>query len=360
MPLVLGLVDALEARGVRAFGPHRAAARLEGSKSFMKRFCKQHGIPTAPFAVFDAPDDAERYLREHARDRGGPPLVVKADGLAGGKGVVVADDLEEALSAVDRIMRRGEFGSAGRLVVLEERLMGEEASFHVVCDGVRAIPLASAQDHKRIGDGDRGANTGGMGAYAPAGIVTPEVHERVMREIIGPTLSGMASEGTPFRGVMFVGLMIDRGIPRVLEYNVRLGDPEATVLVPLYDGDWFDLLDAAARGDVSRVRPRAANGAAMSVVMAAAGYPGKPRTGDPIEGLDLPLPRGAFVRHAGTSRAPDGRVVTSGGRVLAAGAHAPTLDEAARLAYQVVGRIHWQGEHHRHDIGARALARTFG
>jgi phosphoribosylamine--glycine ligase len=181
-----------------------------------------------------------------------------------------------------------------------------------------------------------------------------------MREIVSPTLAGMAAEGSPFRGVMFVGLMIDRGVPRVLEYNVRFGDPEATVLVPLYGGDWFGLLDASARGDLSRVRSQTVGGAAMSVVMAAAGYPGTSRTGDRIEGLDLPLPPGAFVRHAGTSRAPDGGVVTNGGRVLAAGAHASTLDRAARLAYEVVERIHWQGEHHRRDIGARALTRAFG
>lgn len=360
VPLVLGLVDALEGRGVRAFGPRRSAARLEGSKAFMKRFCQRHGIPTAPFAVFDAADAAERHLRQHAGDRRrpGPSLVVKTDGLAAGKGVVVADALEEACDAVDRIMRKREFGDAGRLVVLEERLAGEEASFHVVCDGTRAVALAPAQDHKRVGDGDHGPNTGGMGAYAPAGVVTPELHERVMREIVEPTLSGMAAEGAPFRGVMFVGLMIDRGAPHVLEYNVRFGDPEATVLVPMYDGDWFELLYAAAGGDVSRVPTGTASGAAISVVMAAAGYPGKAQAGDRVEGLDAPLSPGAFVRHAGTARAPDGSVVTSGGRVLAVGARAPTLEEAARIAYDAVDRIHWAGEHHRRDIGRLALVRT--
>jgi phosphoribosylamine--glycine ligase len=358
VPLVLGLVDALEVRGVCAFGPRRAAATLEGSKAFMKRFCERHGIPTAPFAVFDTADAAERHLREHMRERPArPPLVVKADGLAAGKGVVVADTVDEACDAVERIMRKREFGDAGRLAVLEERLPGEEASFHVVCDGTRAVALASAQDHKRVGDGDRGPNTGGMGAYAPAGIVTPEVHARVMQEIVEPTLAGMAAEGAPFRGVMFVGLMIECGIPRVLEYNVRFGDPEATVLVPMFSGCWFDLLDAAARGDVSRVQAGTASGAAMSVVMAAAGYPGTPRTGDRIEGLDAPLLPGAFVRHAGTSRAPDGAVVTHGGRVLAVGAHASTLEQAARIAYDVVDGIHWEGEHHRRDIGRHALAR---
>ncbi len=220
LPLTLGLVDALEARGLRAFGPSRAAARLEGSKAFMKRFCERHRIPTAAFAVFDDPDAAERHVRAAPR-----PLVVKADGLAAGKGVVVSSSAEEACAAIDRIMRKREFGDAGRTVVLEEHLAGEEASFHVVCDGARGVALAPAQDHKRVRDGDRGPNTGGMGAYAPAPVVTPEVHERVMREIVEPTLAGMAAEGTPVRGVLFVGLMIERGVPRVLEYNVRFGDP---------------------------------------------------------------------------------------------------------------------------------------
>jgi phosphoribosylamine--glycine ligase len=353
-PLTLGLVDALAARGVRAFGPSKAAARLEGSKAFMKRFCERHGIATASFAVFDDADAAER----HARAAAGP-LVVKADGLAAGKGVVVAATKDEACAAIDRMMRKGEFGDAGRTVVLEERLAGEEASFHVVCDGTRGIALAPAQDHKRVGDGDTGPNTGGMGAYAPAPVVGPGVHARVMKDVVEPTLAGLAAEGMPFRGVLFVGLMIDRGEPRVLEYNVRFGDPEATVLVPTYGGDWLELLDAAAAGDLSRVAaPPAPSGAALSIVMAAAGYPGKVRTGDRIEGLDRPLPPGAFVRHAGTARAPDGSVVTAGGRVLAVGAHAATLAEAARIAYTVADGIRWAGEHHRRDIGSRALERT--
>jgi phosphoribosylamine--glycine ligase len=360
LPLTLGLVDALEARGIRAFGPTQAAARLEGSKAFMKRFCERHRIPTARFAVFDDANAAEAHLRA-----AGQPLVVKADGLAAGKGVVVADSADEGCSAVDRFLRKRELGDAGATLVLEERLQGEEASFHVVCDGTRAWPLVAAQDHKRVGDGDRGPNTGGMGAYAPAPIVTPEVKARVMREIVEPTLAGMAAEGAPFRGVLFVGLMIHQGVPQVLEYNVRFGDPEATVLLPMYDGDLFELLDSAAAGDLTRAGwapggsgggSAAASGAALSVVMAAAGYPGKPRTGDAIEGLNAPLPPGAFVRHAGTTRAPDGRLLTNGGRVLAVGARAESLREAARIAYDVVARIRWAGEHHRSDIGQRALA----
>jgi phosphoribosylamine--glycine ligase len=350
-PLVLGLVDVLEARGIRAFGPRRAAAQLEGSKAFMKRFCLRHGVPTAPFAVFDDAARAEQHVREVGR-----PLVVKADGLAAGKGVVVPDSVDEARVAIDRLMRRREFGDAGRVVVLEERLEGEEASFHVVCDGTRAVALVAAQDHKRVADGDRGPNTGGMGAYAPAPVVTREVEARVMREIVEPTLAGMAAEGAPFRGVLFVGLMIDRGAPSVIEFNVRFGDPEATVLVPMYAGDWFELLDAVAAGDVSRAHGHTASGAAMSVVMAAAGYPGTPRTGDRIEGLGATIPSGAFVRHAGTSRRSDGAVVTSGGRVLTVGARAATLEAAARIAYHVVAGIRWEGEHHRGDVGHRALA----
>jgi phosphoribosylamine--glycine ligase len=353
LPLTLGLVDALGARGVRVFGPSRAAAQLEGSKAFMKRFCQRHRIPTARFEVFDDADAAERHVRSAPR-----PLVVKADGLAAGKGVVVSSSADEACDAIDRIMRQRAFGDAGRTVVVEELLAGEEASFHVICDGTRGIALAAAQDHKRVADGDRGPNTGGMGAYAPAPVVTPAVHDRVMREIVEPTLAGMAAEGAPLRGVLFVGLMIDRGEPRVLEYNVRFGDPEATVLVPTYGGDWFDLLDSAARGDLPSAPTAPAQRAALSIVMAAAGYPEAPRAGDRIEGLDAALAPGAFVYHAGTRREPDGSVVTSGGRVLAVGASAATLAEAARLAYETVARIRWDGEHHRRDIGGRALSRV--
>lgn len=349
-PLSLGLVDALAARGLRAFGPTRGAARLESSKAFMKRFCERHGIPTAAFAVFDDADAAVRHARASAR-----PPVVKADGLAAGKGVFVPDTTDEACVAIDRVMRQREFGEAGRYVVLEERLAGEEASFHVVCDGARAIALAPAQDHKRLGDDDTGPNTGGMGALAPAPAVTADVQQRVLSEIVRPTLDGMAAEGAPFRGVLFVGLMIERGMPRVLEFNVRFGDPEATVLVPTYSGDWFELLDASARGDLSSVPVAPFRGAALSVVMAAAGYPGRPRTGDRISGLERPHPPGSFVFHAGTRRTPDGAVETAGGRVLAAGAHATNLELAARLAYETVGQIHWAGEHHRRDIGRRAL-----
>jgi phosphoribosylamine--glycine ligase len=351
-PLVLGLVDALSGHGIPTFGPSKAAAQLEGSKAFMKRFCERHRIPTAGFRVFDDADAAERYVRGVGR-----PLVVKADGLAAGKGVVVCDGADDAAAAIDRVMRRREFGDAGATVVVEERLEGEEASFHVVCDGTSAVALAPAQDHKRVGDGDTGPNTGGMGAYAPAPVIGPAAHERVMREVVEPTLAGMASEGAPFRGVLFVGLMMQGGEPHVLEFNTRFGDPEATVLVPTYRGDWFELLNGAARGKLptGAASARRPDVASLAIVMAAAGYPAAPRSGDVIEGLETPLSPGAFVYHAGTKRAADGTIRTSGGRVLTVGASAPTLEEAARLAYRTVASIHWPGEHHRQDIGHRAL-----
>ncbi len=363
LPLTLGLVDRLVALGVRAFGPSAEAARLEGSKAFMKRFCSRHGIETAAYEVFDDAAKAEAYVRAQRR-----PLVVKADGLAAGKGVVVAADADEAVIAIDRFMRKRELGDAGSVVVVEDVLPGEEASFHVVCDGERYVALAAAQDHKRVGEGDAGPNTGGMGAYAPAPVVTDSVRETVLRAIVAPTVAGMAKEGMPFRGVLFVGLMIDAGEPRVLEYNVRFGDPETSVIVPLLAEELplIDLLDGAARGDL---RPaiaalgaarsaRARSDSAICVVMAAEGYPGKPRTGDPIAGLDQPLEGGAFVFHAGTSGRDDGAVVTAGGRVLAVGGRASSLDEAAAIAYRAVAKIGWEGEHHRRDIGHRARSRV--
>jgi phosphoribosylamine---glycine ligase len=348
LPLALGLVDALTGRGILAFGPSRAAAQLEASKAYMKRFLARHGIPTAPFEVHEDPVRAREYVR-----RRGAPIVVKADGLAAGKGVVVAASEAEAQGALERMMGDREFGDAGRTVVVEDVLPGEEASFHVVSDGERFVTFAAAQDHKRVRDGDRGPNTGGMGAYAPAPLVTPEVHGKVLDQIILPTLAAMKKEGAPFRGVLFAGLMIDAGEPRVLEFNVRFGDPEATVLLPLCDGDLLALLEGAARGhlpEVTGTRP----GSALSVVMAAEGYPGKPRTGDVIEGLGAQTEPGAFVLHAGTTRGEGGSVVTAGGRVLTVGAVGATLTEAAAKAYRTLGPIHFRGEHHRTDIGHRA------
>lgn len=350
-PLVAGLADALAGDAVPVFGPTRAAARLEGSKAFMKRFMQRHAIPTAAFDVFDDPAAATAHAR-----RAGHPLVVKTDGLAGGKGVVVASTVEETVAAIEAAMVGRAFGDAGRTVILEERLAGEEASFHVVCDGTRALALAPAQDHKRVRDGDAGPNTGGMGAYAPAPIVTPAVVARAMDEIVQPTLAGMLAEGCPFTGVLFVGLMIERGEPKVLEYNVRFGDPEACVLWPLLEGDPFALLDAAARGGLgaeheAMVRPKRT---AVAVVLAAQGYPGTPRTGDVIDGLDGDTDD-AFVLHAGTRARADGRVLTAGGRVLTVVGLGPSLRAAQGKAYERAGRVRWPGEHHRTDIGHLAL-----
>jgi phosphoribosylamine--glycine ligase len=349
-PLVLGLADALAEANIPCFGPSKAAARLEGSKAFMKAFLKRHRIPTAEFVVVSDRESAHAHVR-----RVGRPLVVKTDGLAAGKGVVVASTVEETLEAIDAAMVHGAFGDAGRTLVLEERLAGEEASFHVLCDGARALALPAAQDHKRIFDGDRGPNTGGMGAYAPAPIVTASVQAEVLRAVVEPTLRGLADEGTPFRGVLFVGLMIDQGKPRVLEFNVRFGDPEACVLLPLLPGDPFALLHGAAIGqlrDVPGVRP----GAALGVVMASEGYPASPRTGDAIEGLEAAAAlKDVLVFHAGTRRGDDGIVRTSGGRVLTVVGLGADLEVARRRAYEGVSRIRWRGEQHRSDIGWRAL-----
>jgi phosphoribosylamine--glycine ligase len=350
LPLTLGLVDRLAAYGIAAFGPSRAAARLEGSKVFMKEICKKAGAPTADFAVFTDASAATAHVRSAGR-----PLVVKADGLCAGKGVVVASSVEEACDAIDRMMVKRELGDAGAMVVIEELLPGEEASFHVVCDGTRAIPLVAAQDHKRVFDGDKGPNTGGMGAYAPAPVVTPQVADEVMTTIVEPVLRVMKEEGAEFRGVLFVGLMIENGVPRVLEFNVRFGDPETTVLVPMLDGDWLALLEGAARGDLSSFTPRTRPGAALAVVMASEKYPATPATGDVIAGLDdAANVQDTCVYHAGTKRTDQG-VVTAGGRVLTVSAHAPSLAEARERAYAAVARISWRGEHHRQDIGHRAL-----
>jgi len=352
LPLVKGVVDALEDVGVRVFGPTRRAAALEGSKIFMKEFLNRHEIPTAPFETFKDADAAEAYVREQDR-----ALVVKTDGLAAGKGVVVAKDADEALDAVRAAMRDRVFGEAGARVVIEDVLPGEEASFHVITDGERFLSLPAAQDHKRVFDGDRGPNTGGMGAYAPAAIVTNDLARAIEERVVVPTLRGMRAEGRPFRGVLFVGLMIDRASSSfsVLEFNVRFGDPEACVLVPLVDGSLFDLLHSASIGAMParteggvRVKP----GAALGVVMAAHGYPQKPRAGDAISGLDAV--RDARVYHAGT-RLDGERVVTSGGRVLCVTATGGDLRAARERAYEAVAKIHFDGEHHRTDIGARGL-----
>jgi phosphoribosylamine--glycine ligase len=349
-PLVRGLVDALREAGIDAFGPDRAAAQLEGSKAFSKQLMREAGVPTAAFEVFTDADAAERYLRAQNR-----PFVVKADGLAAGKGVVVAKDVEEAVAAVRAMLRDRAFGDAGARVVVEELLRGQEVSYHVVCDGERYVALAPAQDHKRIGDGDTGPNTGGMGAYSPPPVVTPEVEQKILARVVEPTLAAMKQRGTPFRGVLFVGLMIDAGEPQVLEYNVRFGDPETEVLMARLGSDVLPLLLGAARGDLSDVAVHWAAPCALCVVMASEGYPGSYPKGRPLLGLER-AGQEAIVFHAGTA-IENNKVVSAGGRVLAVTATGHSVDEAAARAYAVVSQIHFDGAQYRTDIGHHARRR---
>ena len=351
-PLVAGVVNALREHGIDAFGPDREAAQLEGSKIFSKEFMARHEIPTAGFAVFDDPDAATRYIEEAQR-----PLVVKADGLAAGKGVIVAANAAEAIAGVDRIMREREFGNAGDRVLIEECLVGEEVSYHVVSDGERFIPLAPAQDHKRAFDGDQGPNTGGMGAYSPPPVVTAEVEQKIIDRVIEPTLRGMAAEGRPFRGALFVGLMIVDGEPMVLEYNTRFGDPECQTLMTRWKGSVMPLIRGSARGDFGDLSLEWEAPASLCVVLASGGYPGRYEKGKPITGLEAAgaLPQ-VTVFHAGTALDGD-TVVTSGGRVLSITAIGATIDEAAERAYAAVDEIDFEGKQLRRDIGWRARTR---
>jgi phosphoribosylamine--glycine ligase len=350
-PLAAGLVDAFAAAGLRIFGPTRAAAQVEASKAFAKDFLARHAIPTAGYRVFEEPQGALAYVEQR-----GAPIVVKADGLAAGKGVVVAQSLDEARQAV-REMFCGSLGHAGARVVIEDFLEGEEASYIVVAAGTRYVPLASAQDHKRIFDGDRGPNTGGMGAYSPAPVVTPAVDARVRAEVIEPTLSGLAAEGRPFTGFLYAGLMIaPDGAPRVIEFNARLGDPEAEPILLRLDSDLLALLAAAVDGDPGRAPPRWKPQAAVGVVMAAAGYPGAIRTGDAIGGLNGAFDPRVKVFHAGTALA-GGEVATSGGRVLCVCALGGDVRAAQAQAYAAVSKIRWSGMQFRSDIGYRAILR---
>jgi phosphoribosylamine--glycine ligase len=352
-PLVLGLVDALSAAGILAFGPRQAAARLEGSKAFSKRFMQKHGVPTAEFAVFSDCEAAQSFVRKT-----GKAWVVKADGLAAGKGVVVAQDVAETLDAIDRMMRQREFGEAGAEIVLEARLSGQEVSYHVVLDGERFVPLAAAQDHKRLRDADQGPNTGGMGAYSPPPVVTREVEQRILERVVIPSVRGFAEDGIDFRGVLFIGLMIDDGEPSVLEYNVRFGDPETEVLMARYGGDVMALLLGSARGDLSGVVPSWDAPSALCVVLAAAGYPGAIRQGAPISGLEAAERiAGVHVAHAAT-RMEGRQLVTSGGRVLCVTATGQDLDSVAAAAYRAVDSIHFEGMQYRRDIGHHARKRA--
>lgn len=352
VPLTDGLSDALRARGWSVFGPSRAAAELEGSKAYMKAFCERHGIRTARYVRVEASDALDAALASFAA-----PPVVKASGLCAGKGVVVAETFEEA-RAVAKEMLSGElFGEAGKVVVLEERLIGEEASIHALCDGTRFYVLPAVQDHKRIGDGDTGSNTGGMGTYGPAPVVNATVAQRVSRDIIAKIVDGMRAEGRPFVGVIFAGLMIGSGgEPALIEINVRFGDPETQVLVNLIDGDFYGLLRSAAEGELKPELVRVVDGrAALCVVMAAAGYPATPRLGDVITGVaEAELVNGVSVYHAGT-RAEGDAVVTSGGRVLGVTAVGDSLAEAKKRAYEGCERIQFAGAQYRRDIGFRAL-----
>jgi phosphoribosylamine--glycine ligase len=348
-PLVAGLADDLAAAKVKVFGPSRAAARLEGSKAFTKDFCAAHGIPTAAYACFEDRAAALAHLEGQSL-----PIVVKADGLAAGKGVTIAETREAAAAAVDACFS-GSLGGGG--VVIEEFLAGEEASYFALVDGSHAIPLASAQDHKRAFDGDKGPNTGGMGAYSPAPVVTPEIARRAMNEIIWPTVKGMAARGTPYRGVLYAGLMITASGPKLIEYNVRFGDPEAQVLVLRLKSDLLSALLATADGVLNAFDVRWHDDAALAVVMAAEGYPGDYVKGSEIRGIDAARAmEGVEVFHAGTARS-DGRLIAAGGRVLNVAARGRTLAEACARAYGAVARIDWPGGFYRSDIGWRALQR---
>ena len=352
VPLVLGVVDRFRQAGLRIFGPTAAAAQLEGSKAFAKDFLARHGIPTAYYAVHTDVDAALAYLHEK-----GAPIVIKADGLAAGKGVIVAMTMAEAEAAVHDMLSGNAFGDAGARVVIEEFLEGEEASFISMVDGRIALPMATSQDHKRVGDGDTGPNTGGMGAYSPAPVVTPDVHARVMREVVEPTVAGMIADGVPFTGFLYAGLMIDAsGAPKVIEFNVRFGDPETQPVMLRLQSDLVDLVEAAIDGALAGVEAQWDPRPSLGVVLAAKPYPETPITGDVISGLG-DVPASAKVFHAGTALDADGNVVSAGGRVLCVAALGDSVGDAQQHAYAGVARIHWANEFHRNDIGWRAIAR---
>lgn len=350
-PLVDGLVDSLRRAGIRAFGPDCAAARLEGSKSFTKDLCARFNIPTAAYGCFNNAPKAKAYIRAH-----GAPIVVKADGLAAGKGVVVASNVEEACDAVDACFE-GAFGAAGGQVVVEEFLYGEEVSFFCLCDGKTALALGSAQDHKRVGDGDTGVNTGGMGAYAPAMIVTPAIEAQIMTEIIQPTMDGMAAIGAPFQGILFAGLMLTPDGPKLIEYNVRFGDPECQVLLMRLENDLLPLMVAAADGKLDQASPEWSDDVALTVVLAAEGYPHMPQKGSAIDGVEeaAALPD-IMVFHAGTAM-KNGQLTANGGRVLNVTARGANVVEARAKAYAAIEKIRWPQGFCRTDIGWREVER---
>ena len=354
-PLVRGVVDRFREAGQPIFGPTAAAAQLEGSKAYAKDFLARHRIPTAYYAVFEDAQLALQHVRDH-----GAPIVIKADGLAAGKGVVVAMTLAEAEAAITDMLEGNAFGEAGSRVVVEEFLEGEEASFISMVDGRFALPMATSQDHKRVGDADTGPNTGGMGAYSPAPVVTPEVHARIMREVVEPTVRGMIADGVPFTGFLYAGLMIaPDGSPKVIEFNVRFGDPEPQPVMLRLRSDLLDLVEAAIAGRLEQAQAEWDPRPSLGVVMAAENYPGTPRTGDVIAGLGTDPGPGAKVFHAGTAM-KNGQVVTAGGRVLCACALGDSVADAQRRAYAAADNIHWDGCFYRSDIGWRAIEREQG
>jgi phosphoribosylamine--glycine ligase len=354
-PLVRGVVDRFREAGQPIFGPTAAAAQLEGSKAYAKDFLARHRIPTAYYAVFEDAQLALQHVRDH-----GAPIVIKADGLAAGKGVVVAMTVAEAEAAITDMLEGNAFGEAGSRVVVEEFLEGEEASFISMVDGRFALPMAASQDHKRVGDADTGPNTGGMGAYSPAPVVTPEVHARIMREVVEPTVRGMIADGVPFTGFLYAGLMIaPDGSPKVIEFNVRFGDPETQPVMLRLRSDLLDLVEAAIAGRLAQAKAEWDPRPSLGVVMAAENYPGTPRTGDVIAGLGTDPGPGAKVFHAGTALR-NGQVVTTGGRVLCACALGDSVADAQRRAYAAADNIHWDGCFYRGDIGWRAIEREQG
>jgi phosphoribosylamine--glycine ligase len=354
-PLVMGIVDAFRQRGLKCFGPGRKQAQLEGSKAFTKDFLARHGIPTAKSATFTRDNFDPSYVQKQKT-----PIVVKASGLAAGKGVIIVDSIAEAI-ATARAMFDGQFGDAGTEVVIEEFLEGEEASFIVMADGKNILPFASSQDHKRRDDGDHGPNTGGMGAYSPAPVVTPAMHARIMKQVIEPTIRGLAKDGMPYTGFLYAGIMVaPDGTPNVLEFNCRFGDPETQPIMMRLESDLTELVEAALEGRLDQVKAQWDARAALGVVLAAGGYPDSVRRGDVIEGLDEAAKLPGKVFHAGTKVDEEGRIVTNGGRVLCAVGLGANVREAQREAYALADAIHWLGIQYRRDIGYRAIERERG
>jgi len=351
-PLVIGLVNAFEEANLRCFGPTQGAAQLEGSKAFTKDFLARHAIPSGAYQNFTDVQQALAYVREQ-----GAPIVIKADGLAAGKGVIVAMTLQEAEDAVKDMLAGNAFGEAGHRVVIEEFLDGEEASFICMVDGKNILPMATSQDHKRVGEGDTGPNTGGMGAYSPAPVVTPEIHARIMKEVIEPTVAGMAAEGNPYTGFLYAGLMISSdGTPKVIEYNCRFGDPETQPILMRLQSDLVELCSSALNGTLDQTTTQWDSRAALGVVLAAGGYPGSYGKGDVINGLPETSDEDNKVFHAGTAE-KEGKIVTAGGRVLCAVGLGNTVSEAQAKAYELTKKISWNGSFYRNDIGYRAIAR---